>query len=384
MKLKIISVILLFLIAPLVIAEIDGETTRAVVTTNIESDSGVNIDADINVAVGEAINEEILREVRVMQESSTGVDLRIRQLQRAALNAELTGLRVIRTLMDRDADTAQTHRLRAIYSEIILIKEEVFALNPNSENIVEEYIAVRRDLSNAIAEFRSIAGPLLNENEKQTIRDEVRERPEIAEINAQVVARIRETNAQRVEIALGRIDKSTPVLYQAIRNGEMTASEARQRVLDEYNRSSEEELRIASARIVQENRTRISTEQELSRRVAEEYISIQRTRIENRIERLSEDEREVILENRRTVLDRLQRVEEQLSQNRESVREIVNRDTQTIIDSRTTTSTQIRTDADIRTTNRGVEADVSTTTRAEVDSNILPDVTRERWIIWKK
>ncbi len=247
------------------------------------------VETKVEVENNEEVDEATLSEIRIMSESTIGAEMRIKQLQRAATRAELTGARVIEVLIANDANAEEVKKLSLIHAEIVLIKEEAFSLDASSTIAVEDFVAVKRSLMRAISEFRKIAAPLLTSEQKQEITASIRANSEINELNAEVIARIREANALRVENALKRIDKSTPLLAQAIRNGEITPQEIRTRITNEYKSATNEELLKARAEIRAEINARAIIHRDIATQVVNNNLDRQIQRIENRTKNIPDD-----------------------------------------------------------------------------------------------
>lgn len=197
-----------------------NETERS---NDIDSDDdGLGDASEEETVEDDEVTEETLEEAKLVNESGIGAEVRLLQLERAALKAVVAGEVIVEIL----ANNEEVSELEAILEEIKLVHEQIQEMDTENST-ASDYVAIKKSLKDLVSDFRKIAGPLLNANDREEVRAEIDASVEIDELNAEIRATIRALNAERVRAQLARMGVTNDELIEDIENGEATPSEVR-------------------------------------------------------------------------------------------------------------------------------------------------------------
>ncbi|MBL7054943.1 hypothetical protein ISS05_04265 [Candidatus Woesearchaeota archaeon] len=256
---------------PVAFAEEDvGEATPELIsagdTTETSEDETGEVEEATEEAVEEveeaAIDEETEEETELIAESGLGAKVRILQLKQAVTKSYITGTEVVNVLKEKEGDVSE---LEAVLAEIEILKEEVDMLDSESETAVEDFVNVKRDLRMLNNEFKKIVGSNLSADDKQAIKDALKDNEELANLNQEIRDAIRELNANRVGKALERMGLEDPELVDKIESGNVTREEVKTALGNAFGQLSDEEKEEAKQRF----RETIENRKELRKNVVE-------------------------------------------------------------------------------------------------------------------
>ncbi|MFH1711044.1 MAG: hypothetical protein ABH840_01915 [Nanoarchaeota archaeon] len=266
----------------------------------------------------EAIDEETEEETELISESNFGAIVRLLQLERSVTKSYLTGKEVINVLSEKGEDVSE---LESILAEIEVLKDEVSALDPSSDSAVDDFANIKRDIKDLNMQFKRIASPLLSANDKQAIRDAIKDNEELAALNQRIRNALRELNANRVGKALDRMGAADPELVEQIESGDATPAEVRLVLKNAYGQLSPEDKESAKQRI----RNAIKERNELRKKVAEkvkmEHLEVRKLRLENRLIKIPAANRAEVKARVDNAISKLKRVENRFKESIQTNRE---------------------------------------------------------------
>jgi hypothetical protein len=308
MKFKVFAItLMILLLSSFVLAE-ENVGVTATADTSI----------DLNSVLEKAIDTETKNQIKLMQESNTGAEVRILQLQESALKSLLIGEETINLLSLRE----DTNEIEAILGEIALIKDEAFMLDANSETTVEEFVAVKRDLVNAVADFRVAVAGKLNSEEKDYIKTSISNNQELEELRNTIRNRIRNVNSQRINRILQKMNTENKELIEKISNGDVNSSEIKNSLKQTYIEMDDEtKLRIKNE-IQVEVQARVRKNIQKEEQIIDNYLNVAKNRIENRLEQLNPEQKEFLEEKKQLEINQIQRVQEELEIRNEKLSQI--------------------------------------------------------------
>ncbi|MFA5764277.1 MAG: hypothetical protein WC915_05715 [archaeon] len=291
-------------------AEVDTNLPQELETTDAETELEEEV-------ASEAIDQETQVEIALMQDS-LGAKVRVLQLQHAALKSYLVGNEVIAILTER----ADVSEMQAIQAEISLLKDEAFALDENSETAVADFVAIKRDLRASVSQFRSAVNSQLTVEEKATIRANVSVNEELIALNQTIKETIREHNASKVKSMLGKMNVNNQEVINKIKAGELTLEQIRNRVKEEYKQLQSEEKEL----VKQEFAAKINAQEKIletkRENIVKNYIEVQKERIQNRLEQLSQEQKEKLQANKDQMIQKLNQVKESLQQKNQELTQV--------------------------------------------------------------
>jgi hypothetical protein len=341
MKTKIIAILLvMLLVLPLAFAEDSNDTNadttidantpvptliaevpdanEVVTDTNMEEEVIADTDEPVEEELVEEVAEEAIdttttEEIQIMQDN-LGSQIRILQLQHATLRSYLVGNEVIAILSER----ADTSNMEAIQAEISLLNDEAFALSETSETVKEDFVAIKRDLKTSIADFRADVNGQLTIDERTQIKETVRANEELLALNQTIKETIREHNHGKVKAMLARMDVKKQDVLDKIKSGELTAEQVKTRMKDEYKKLPMAKKKIVKkavvAKVVAQEKAKAATRA----KIVKNYLTVQKERINNRLEKLSPEAKKKLQANKDKILKKLSNVREKLQeQNKE-------------------------------------------------------------------
>lgn len=194
-----------------------NDTTPAVTELNPETSEPI-------------VDASTMNEIAAMQ-IAPGAKVRLLQLEKAVLKAILRGEKVIEFISE-NYPAEDTNELRAIVEELKILKEEIASVQPkaNDENTVKQFIDLKNDARSLVKQFRDAASEILKDKNKDGLAEKFKEIDwsEYKKLQEQIVAQIREYNAQRLEEVFSKLETKKSEIIEKVRNGEMTMNQARQ------------------------------------------------------------------------------------------------------------------------------------------------------------
>jgi hypothetical protein len=285
------------------------------VDTEVETDSqqeAETTDAETKLeeeVASDAIDQETQKEIALMQ-NGLGAKVRILQLRHATLKSYLVGNEVITILSER----ADVLGMQAIQAEISLLKDEAFALNPASETAVTDFVAIKRDLSTSVTEFKTEVNNQLTLEERATIRTNVAENEELIALNQTIKATIREHNNKRTQEMFEKMNIKKQDVLNKIKSGDLNVEQIRNKIKEEYKQLPKEKKEFVN----KEFTTKIIAQEKIleAKRasIVKNYINVQQERIQNRLEQLPASAKEKLQANKDKIVEKLDKVKESLKQ----------------------------------------------------------------------
>jgi len=257
----------------------------------------------------EAIDEETEEEVELISESNFGATVRLLQLEKAVTKSYLIGMGVISVLSEKGEDVAE---LESILAEIEVLKDEVSNLDPNSENAVDDFVNIKRDIKDLNREFRKIASPLLTANDKQSIRDSIKDNDELASLNQEIRDALRELNANRVEKALDRMGVSDPELIEKIESGDATRAEVKDALKSGYQNLDPELKAAARLKLRNAVKERVDLRKKVVEKVKLGHLEVRKARYVDRLKKIPVKKRVLVKKRINTKVKRLNKVENRI------------------------------------------------------------------------
>jgi len=251
-----------------------------------ETDEGVEeaTDEEVEEVEGEAIDEETEEETELISESNFGAKVRLLQLEKAVTKSYLIGSEVISVLSDKGEDVSE---LESILAEIEVLKDEVKALDPASESAVEDFVNIKRDIRDLNKQFKRIAAPLLSSDDKQAIREAIKDNEELASLNQDIRDVLLELNADRVGKALGRMGASDEELIEKIKSREATRAEVKEALKNAYSDLTPEQKKLARRRIKSVVNERKEVRQNVAKRVKAKHLTVRKERLQDRLKKVT-------------------------------------------------------------------------------------------------
>lgn len=188
------------------------------------------VEVEVNPETGQpVVSVETENEVVAMQ-LTLGAKVRLLQLEKVILRNILKAEKVIEFIQENYPDT-DVSELEGILEELRVLREEVAGIEPqaNDEETVKQFVDLKNDAISLSKQFRDAARELLEGVDKSALLEKFNEidRTELEELTSQIIALIREYNAQRVERVFSKIAEKKPEFVEKIRNGEMALGQVR-------------------------------------------------------------------------------------------------------------------------------------------------------------
>ncbi len=320
---KLISILMVFLLlGTFVIAQegvtgTDTDQPEPVLISSEEPETEAS-DEEVAEVEEEAIDEETEEETKLISESNFGAKVRLLQLKKAVTKSYLISGIITGILSEKGEDASE---LESILAEIEVLKEEVSALDPTSETNVEDFVNIKRDIKDLNKQFKRTASPLLTPEDKQAIRDAIKDNEELATLNQDIRDSVLELNADRVGKALGRMGKSDQELVEKVKSGEATKAQVRERLRESYNGLTPGEKRAARTRISNIVRNRIELKERIAEKVRLEHVAVRRERLEQRLTKIPADKKSLTEGRINKNIQKLNRVEKKVEAKIENLRE---------------------------------------------------------------
>lgn len=317
-----VVVLMLFSVLPAVFAEDTDDSSTNTETSDVaaaggeESGTGEGTDTteeateeEAEEVEEEAIDDETEEETELISESNFGATVRLLQLEKAVTKSYLIGREVINVLSEKGEDVSE---LESLLVEIEVLKDELSTLDPNSETAVDDFVNIKRDIKDLNKQFKRIASPLLSANDKQAIRDAIKDNEALASLNQEIRDELRELNANRVGKALDRMGASDPELVDKIESGDATPAEVKAALKEAYKGLGAEEKKAARAKVKAAIKERKELRKKVAEKVKAEHLEVRRERLENRLNQIPVKYQAKAKERIDKAVDRLKRVENKL------------------------------------------------------------------------
>lgn len=232
---KITSILLVLLVAlsalPMALAEDDNTTDD-----DIENETDDNLEEETETEDDEDETEEAENETEEETETMNtpyGAEVRLLQLEIAIDRNILKGLKIA-----EEAENAT--ELQAIIEEMKALKTEVQNADPSAEDAVQVFVDLKKDARDLSKKFRDAARALIKEDKRAAIKEKIKNL-ENKELKEKVRAKIRAFNAQRMQDLYSTLGLGEDIV-EKIRNGNMTAKEARDQMKEALKTMTKEEM----------------------------------------------------------------------------------------------------------------------------------------------
>lgn len=303
--------VVLILISTIVVAD-DNDTQEvedvvpelmedAVPTLISELDTSLEVEEVEN----EAIDDETEEEIELMDDS-IGSQVRVLQLRRAALKSVITSEIVVKYVENSsDADS--------LIAELKLLKEEADTLDYTSASVVEDYVAIKRDISEVVKDFRESVRDQLSVEDREKIKTEVKEafdgNVELESLKTEIQNSNNALNANRSEKLMERFGSSDSDFAERIRSGELTKAEVQEFMKLTWSKLSSEEKREAKIKVEQKVEERKNERDSEIEKIKEKHVEVRKERLEDRRSKLKE-----VSEKLKERAQKLERVEIKLKE----------------------------------------------------------------------
>jgi len=260
--------------------EDDTEEATPELISAEDTDEEEATEEEVEEVEEEAIDEETEEETELISESNFGATVRLLQLEKAVTISVITGTEVINVLKENGEDVTE---LEGIIAEIEVLKDEVSKLDPSSDSAVDDFVNIKRDIKDLNKQFKKSASPLLSANDKQAIRDAIKDNEELAALNQKIKDALRELNANRVGKALDRMGVEDPELVDKIESGDATPEEVKNGLRNAFGQLDPEEKEAAKQRFKETIRNRKELRKNVAEKVKMEHLEVRKERLEKRL-----------------------------------------------------------------------------------------------------
>lgn len=182
----------------------------------------------------EEVDMQTQEEISVMVENNYGVEMRFLQLERAIGRRVLWANEIIDVLKEDGEDTTE---LEGIVAELDALADEAAETDKSErEAAIENFIRIKREAKEKVAEFREIAGPMLSEEQKDELRqrfDEI-DRTELQNLKDRIAEKRRLFNANKARGLLESMGIEDEELIRKAENGEVAAREIGEKLREHY------------------------------------------------------------------------------------------------------------------------------------------------------
>lgn len=298
----LIGFLILCLSVSFALAQENDNQTGDVKAQEIEDEVQVETDAKEDI-----VDLETEKEIEVMIESNLGAQVKILQLQKAVTKSYLIGSQVIELLADKE----EAEELSAILAEVKILKEEAENLNSNSENAVEEFVHIKKDIKNLNSDFRKIAAPLLTAEQKQQIHDYIKDSEEIKLLNQKISENIRELNQKRVQIKLERMGLEDKKLLNRIRSGKDSPEGIRKKLKKKYAALNNDQKNKTRQEIINQIKVKKAVKNNYKEKVKLEYLESQEKRLRNRLDRVPDAKKHAAKKRINSQIANIQKIQKQ-------------------------------------------------------------------------
>lgn len=197
--------------------------------------------------------------VKPMQEG-VGAEMRLLQLEKQLVRAQLHGEQVIERLEAQNMSTGNLSRIVAEFEAMIVEVQEARAdLNRTNrtDNAVRVFVALVHDARALTKEFREESRELLRDADKRQLRADFEriDRDELENIEDRIKKARREYNAQNTKKTLERIGyekDGNDDLYKRVKEGRVSDDDLREEIKERVSELTPEQREEAIARLREE------------------------------------------------------------------------------------------------------------------------------------
>lgn len=305
-KLFALMVFALILLAiPMALAQennsTNGDDDECEVDADCDEDEYCDDDKECEDKDDEVDDDEISNETKVMR-NNLGSNIRLMMLEKSVTWAIMRGEVVVDYFEDNDKDSTRMQEILERLSAIVSASRD---MRENEDMSAEKYAELRVESVQLISEFKRITWNDTNAEERDEIRQLLSELDDtpIKELSDEIKEYIKEYNAEKVKEIMEKLGERKAEIEQRIRDGEMTATKARERIREEYYKLSEEEREAAKLKLEEAIEQAKEIRERTLEKLRTETKSRIRERIENRI-KMTNDEREILEEIKTRVRQR--------------------------------------------------------------------------------
>lgn len=232
-----------------------------------------------SMAFAETASADAQVEARLATSTTYGAEVRLLQLERAITRAILQGERIINYAQEQEFSEANIAVMVEVVADLRALRVQVQEVDPASETVVREFVALRQEANTLTQRFRRAAHELFSEDDvnylRGTVRAEVDVAAEVRARDADIRQRLCAHNAQQVQVLLDRMGVERASLVAEVRACTTSKDEAMLELRRLYN-ALEERRRQAAQQEVAEYQARVRVQQiaevEASGRVSQELI----------------------------------------------------------------------------------------------------------------
>jgi len=231
------------------------------------------------IDTAEADSEEETQNQIALMGTGTGAEVRLLQLEKAITENIIRGQEVIAEVESKGNDTSI---LEDLISDMEDLKSRVQALDAESEEAVDEFVALKAEAIELSKQFRDEAKTLLDKSDADALRTRLKEmnRSEITQLNNQIRNRIREYNAEQVKNLFGILGIENEELLANFSNGNSTLKEVRDVIKTEFKSMTQEEKKSAFSELKEAGVKKVITAKAVMEKVRERVQNI-REKISN-------------------------------------------------------------------------------------------------------
>lgn len=224
-------------------------STFAQEETDIEVSEDVPTEEEI-----EALDKEVekdINEVRIMTHG-IGVTIRLLQLQLSIVKRIAFAQEVIEEIknIDQQIDTSE---LESIVADLTELEKKIESLKEETDvdNSIEQYIEIKKEAIRLVFLFRKKLLEILTPEQREEIREKIINKrfPRVEEIRKRLLSIVRNYNGERLKEIANEIDLKVEDLVERVKQGEITAKEARKIILIRLKLIAKPKKRILSRKI---------------------------------------------------------------------------------------------------------------------------------------
>lgn len=271
---------------------------------NIENNIITNFEIDANT----------LRESRIIELSKDGANLRINQLKREIIRSMQGATEVIVINIDKGEDY---NELKIIYEEMKLLKEQILELKKDSNNILVEFVTIKKELIDLVKEFKFNTQNNLTLNEKERIRNRLNDNNSLKQLNNQIKNQINNVNSQTIKtklLDLNMIDDSN--LISNSRTNEMNSKQIKQALTIKINaKISIKDNNMLNEKIMQNASKIINKKISIAEQINSKFKQTQKELTQKKIQNISGELKEKLEQKIMNKNKIVENIEQKLNKN---------------------------------------------------------------------
>ncbi|MFA6064835.1 MAG: hypothetical protein WC746_03255 [archaeon] len=211
------------------------------------------------------IDANTAQEIKVMT-TPFGAEVRLLQLEKSVTKNVLIGAKVVEIIQKNhpDSNVSEAQNILNLMESLVSDIQNV-TLSTDKNTQVAEFIAMKNEATTLSKQFREATAPALDSNDKKEIKDAVEglDKTELKAINEEIKQAIRSNNAQTIEALLQKMGVTNPELIQKIADGNASAGQVKQALMNAYRDLNGEQKQIAGAKIKEGAIKRMIAEKEI-------------------------------------------------------------------------------------------------------------------------